>query len=257
MDLTTLKSSTLKLYLVLASRRDETGHCRLSQRQLSHVAGLARNTLIPALHQLEHHQLIVTQKESWTVDLAPLATLIAPPAAAATGSKIEPVVSPGGSKTEPVAPQSGSKIEPPAPASNACARTPSTSSSEEVTTLPILPGRKEKLAVPEADPAEGEFAACWQNLAPGGALPSQEQLKALQKEVGADLVLTVARSFLMAGRRLSGLKNPAKAWNYFCRACQSEARTGRRPVQAILTQSPPPTPTRSMVELYLQQRSCA
>ena len=148
--------------------------------------------------------------------------------------------------------------------SNAYARTPSTSSSEEVTTLPAFQeGRKEKLAVPEAEPAEGEFSAqfsaCWQDLAPGCAPPSRHQLKALQKDVGGQLPLTVARYFLMAGRSLSGLKNPDKAWNYFCRACLSEARTGRFLVQASPTEpSPPPAPTnRSLAELYLQKRSRA
>ena len=103
------------------------------------------------------------------------------------------------------------------------------------------------------------MAVYWQDLAPGNALPSQPQLKALQKDVGPDLVLTVARSFLMAGRSLSGIKNPDKAWNYFCRACQSEARTGKLLAQPSPTEtSPPPaTPTRSMVEIYLQKRSCA
>ncbi|MCC7265316.1 MAG: hypothetical protein IT369_22665 [Candidatus Latescibacteria bacterium] len=86
---------------------------------------------------------------------------------------------------------------------------------------------------------EGEFLTCWQQLARGCPSPTAAQVANLERQTTPGAPLALVRRFLQEGRNLSQLKQPAKAWVYFARACRNQTQPARasprqpgpRPVQ--------------------------
>lgn len=151
------------------------------------------------------------------------------------------------------------------PSSNARVRTSSssTSSSEEALSLPPLPPPDEdhRGLVGAGAEGEDEFLACWQQLARGCPTPSPAQVADLERQTTPSAPLALARRFLQEGRCLSKLKQPAKAWVYFSRACLSQTRTppARASPQVPAPQSPIAPPERkkllTLIDLHYQRRN--
>lgn len=231
MDLIDLKGNTLKLYLVLATQRDQTGHCRLSQRRLSQQAGLARNTLTQALYQLERHHLVTTQEEGWTVDLAPLAALVGVPATTETGSKNEPPLPATGSEIEPLRLETGSKTEPPALSTDPRPRTLWSSSIEEDVLVKPQYSPPPGGAGGEEVPSEFlvEMGSVWKAIAPQEREAPGDWFRSLHREFGPQIPLLVFQQFAQSQRTLSHLRHPPSYKSYFTRCCHRAREEGANP----------------------------
>ncbi|MBI2506481.1 MAG: hypothetical protein HYW07_24965 [Candidatus Latescibacteria bacterium] len=265
-----LKGNTLKLYLVLATQRDQQDRCCLSRRALRRLTGLARDTIDHAVFQLEHHGLLVPQKGGWQIELLPLRQLVqggeqvpagtesgpeTGPGLTTGGPEIGPVrvesgpetgpgLTTGGPETGPVGQGSGPEIGPPAPPFNAPTRTLWSSSSEEDVLV--------KTSTPSSSPSPGgtggeeeeevpeeflvEMSRLWKTIAPQEDEEPRDWFGTLYREFGPQIPLTVLRQFVLGDRTLSQLRHPSSYKSYFaccCRKAREESLTLPRQSPAL------------------------
>ena len=279
MELSVLHAPILRVYLMLMEQRNQQDVCTLSNRQLSRLRSLSRNTVSKALHQLEAHGLVVSCREGWWIKTTPLQALSSPgggsqgePVEAESGSPSEPPTAIGGSQREPLdseMPEMAPNESHSTPSPNARIRTLWSSSSEEdkeivhpLSSSPRTPelvgestheetteqGREEDHK--NQDEFIGDIKALWDRIDSSTRPYPEPWFAKLKDEFGAEIPLAVFEQFIQSGRTLTDLNQPGAYQRYFATCC----RNAPPPEEA-----PPPTDWANYAEdleaLYLAKRA--